>query len=325
MSTDTQPRRVLFLVTTPIWEKLDWVLHKIDSELPKATANPAGQPATVWHDKTSSPSASIPTIEPHASFTKHFALGAMDEDDWEDSDLTVVQKLGKAYFWQHLGSSHCPSSSEARHVGAWKEEDIRKIAGIQFLGWTEKSNDVITDDYCSKLLKGWSYLPVWWNCQAFATRLAFLVVELETYRNLVARLAKQLHQHIVHWVISCRDKKLIEVADAAGRFGLECWVNGIFSGFFCPPAAPVCGAGAVGCLLVFFGTSLTVAAYRFIDATRSKGFQKNMKRLQGTFPLLEQLHTHICDPERGMDFSEQPYVDRVEDADDDIGDYSDDL
>jgi len=30
MSTDTQ-RRVLFLVTTPVSESLDWVLYKIDS------------------------------------------------------------------------------------------------------------------------------------------------------------------------------------------------------------------------------------------------------------------------------------------------------
>jgi len=38
ISAEKERRHVLFLVTTPIWEKLDWVLYKIDTKLSKATA-----------------------------------------------------------------------------------------------------------------------------------------------------------------------------------------------------------------------------------------------------------------------------------------------
>jgi len=69
----------------------------------------------------------------------------MDEKDWDDPDLTMMEKFGKTCFWQHLGSSHSPSSSTAREVGTWEDEDIRKIEAIQFLGWTRKSNKVITE------------------------------------------------------------------------------------------------------------------------------------------------------------------------------------
>lgn len=133
MSTD-QRTRVLFLVTTPLSKSLDWVLCQIDS----ATRVGTGPTEEVdWHD-TSSP-VSIPTIKPDLSFTKHLALGVMDREDWDDPSLTNLQRLSRAYFWEHRGPSQ-----EALQGGNWKEEDICTIEAVQFLGCTEKSNETIT-------------------------------------------------------------------------------------------------------------------------------------------------------------------------------------
>jgi hypothetical protein len=103
MSTDTQ-RRVLFLVTTPVSESLDWVLYKIDSA---TRESPLPTQEVDWDD-TSDPITSIPTIKPTLSFTRHLALGAMDKEDWDDTSLTNLQRFSKAYFWEHRGSSNEP-------------------------------------------------------------------------------------------------------------------------------------------------------------------------------------------------------------------------
>ena len=130
----------MFLVTTPVSESLDWVLYKIDS----ATRESPPPTQEVDWDDTSDPITSISTIKPTLSFTRHLALGAMDKEDWDDTSLTNLQRFSKAYFWEHRGSSN-----EPRQGNGWGEKEIRSIEAIQFLGWTEKPNEIITEECTS--------------------------------------------------------------------------------------------------------------------------------------------------------------------------------
>jgi len=75
------------------------------------------------------------------SSTRHLALSAMDKEDWDDPNLTNLQRLSKADFWEHRGSSN-----EPRQGNGWGEKEIRSIEAIQYLGWTEKSNETITEE-----------------------------------------------------------------------------------------------------------------------------------------------------------------------------------
>lgn len=282
----------MFLVTTPVSESLDWVLHKIDSA---TRGNTCPTQEVDWHD-TSSPISSIPTIKSHLSFTRHLTLGVMDQKDWDDPSLTNMQRFSKAYFWEHRGPW-----KEPRQGNSWEGGDICKIEAIQFLGWTEKPNETITEKCvsfnshikftgisliptstadCSVLLKGWVYLPVWWNCQSFATRLAFLVVELETFRDVVAVLAHQLHTHIVNWIISRRDQTFFKVFHSAWCAGVGPWTGTAVSALVFPPAAAVFAAGFVGFWCVCAGTGVTVSVYKNIDEKRLKKFRANMKQLE---------------------------------------------
>jgi hypothetical protein len=68
----------------------------------------------------------------------------MDRKDWEDVDLTPLQKFSRARFWEHLGSTCDP-----RQGGAWKKENICSIEAVEFLGWTDKSDKTISDECAS--------------------------------------------------------------------------------------------------------------------------------------------------------------------------------
>lgn len=107
MSADTQTR-VVFLVTTPISESIDRCLYEL---LQGIDGNRIRTQKIDWDD-TSSPVSSIPTINPHLSFTGHFALGVMDRNDWDDPTLTNLQRFHKASFWEHRGS--IPAGSHGR-------------------------------------------------------------------------------------------------------------------------------------------------------------------------------------------------------------------
>lgn len=65
----------------------------------------------------------------------------MDRKDWEDHDLTPLQKFRRARFWEHRGPKRI-----ARQGGVWKEEDICSIEAVEFLGWTDKSDETISTE-----------------------------------------------------------------------------------------------------------------------------------------------------------------------------------
>jgi len=273
--------RVLFLVATPLSDSLDWVLCKLNT----ATSSTGQQ---VNWDSTSEPDSSIPRITDYLSFDKHYAVGVMDRKDWGDSKLTLLEKFTRAHFWEHRGPS-----SEPRAGGAWDEKDIQSIQSLQFLGGCYKSDEIISKDYSSRLLEKWAYLPVWWNCQSFATRLAFLLVESKDFRHRIASLAADLHVQIVERVISFREETLRTAGNYAGGAAIGTWVCAAVSSVFFPPAAGVFAAGFVGAWCVGAGEAAISDIYHHIDEKRVKQFLVNMKELETRFSSLRDFHIYI--------------------------------
>jgi len=120
-------------------------------------------------------------------------------------------------------------------------------------------------------------------------------VELETFQDLAARLAKQLHEHIVGWVISRREEKLLKGIDI-GFEGI--WGSGagvLVLGYIFPPSGVVFLAGFIGSWSLSFGSILTGVIYGGIDAARHKKFRENMERLEDDFPSLKRFHAYIRD------------------------------
>jgi hypothetical protein len=131
MSDNTQTR-VLFLVATLLSDSLDW-LCKLQTTT-RSTAPPVD-----WHSASDS-CFSFPRITAHLCFARHYAVGVMDRNKWDDPHLPHLERFEKARFWEHLGSSCNPRKGEE-----WGHKDIRSIEAIEFLGWTDKTNDTISE------------------------------------------------------------------------------------------------------------------------------------------------------------------------------------
>jgi hypothetical protein len=153
---------------------------------------------------------------------------------------------------------------------------------------------VLVADF-SVLFEKWTYLPVWWNCQSFATRLAFLLVELETFRERIASLARELQDQIIQRVISTREATFGKVYNYAGRAGLGTWTGTAITGIACPPIAGIFAVGFVGAWCVGAGVAVASNTYHQIDRKRVKEFRANMEQLEARFPLLRQLHGYILE------------------------------
>lgn len=172
------------------------------------------------------------------------------------------------------------------------------------LTWsTEKSElsltRVIPIADSSALLENWTYLPVWWNCQSFATRLAFLLADLHIFRDSIAQLARELHVQIVRRVISKREETMKKVNKFAGGAAIGSWVGGAITTFACPPMVGVFVVGYVGSWCICAGVSIASEVYYYVDHKRSRGFRVNMERLEAKFPLLRRLHRSISEPVHG--------------------------
>lgn len=164
---------------------------------------------------------------------------------------------------------------------------ISRVANISLITKTPATAD------SSILLQGWTYLPVWWNCQSFATRLAFLVVELETFRDRAAALARELHTELVQWVSSRRDLIFSKAITSGFFMSVGSWTGAAVSSVIFPQAFPVFIGGFIGgwCVAISMGVSDTI--FYDIDASSRKRFRANLEQLETRFPSLRQFHSSL--------------------------------
>lgn len=70
------------------------------------------------------------------------AVLAMDNDVYYNSQYTLLEKVRKAVFWEHLG----PESKETDGMAStWTDNDIKSILAIEPLGGTHLSDDEINE------------------------------------------------------------------------------------------------------------------------------------------------------------------------------------
>jgi len=136
---------------------------------------------------------------------------------------------------------------------------------------------------------------MWWNCQSFATQLAFLLVEMDIFRSVIASLSRSILSDCLQQAIPRRDQ-LLETANrqswyaALGSFTCLLAFGAISS---CPPLEAVM---VPVYLITFAGGVLsgqTHDLYRQLDVRRFDEFRANMIQLEARFPVLGELHHHL--------------------------------
>lgn len=197
----TTGTRALFLVATPLSDRLDWVLCKLQ------VTTPSTAPPINWHGPSGPPS-SHPSITTRLCFAIHSAVGVMD---WIErtgrirtsrlyrgsAKHTSGSTLGRAAMRGEAKPGRKRTSARSRLSNSLDGLiSLAKLFPINAsptsLGTTwgslerEREREalltpMVLNVYCSALLQNWTYRPVWWNCQSIATRLVFLLAELQTF------------------------------------------------------------------------------------------------------------------------------------------------
>ncbi|EXJ73263.1 uncharacterized protein A1O5_03023 [Cladophialophora psammophila CBS 110553] len=72
---------------------------------------------------------------------RHMALFVIDDDVYYDPELTIMEKLQEAVFWEHTGSGSSESDGMAKR---WDEAAILKILAIEPVGDTSLCNEIIS-------------------------------------------------------------------------------------------------------------------------------------------------------------------------------------
>jgi len=105
---------------------------------------PAAQPVD-W-DSASSNIDSVLRIFDHLCCVRYYAVAVVDNEVWDDPDLTPLAKLLRASYWEHPGASSSSASwfaswsyssrfsSSSSAASTWGEEEIRSIEAIEDLG-----------------------------------------------------------------------------------------------------------------------------------------------------------------------------------------------
>jgi len=138
--------RVLFLVATPLSASLDSILCLSQPGVR------SGADRIDWNNVSGSLSQNLlPEITHHLCAARHYALGVMNRAVWEDMGLSHLDKFRKAKFWEHRGPRWSASGGMARTDGEWGEKEIWAIEAIQYLGGTDKSDTIITNECMSGL------------------------------------------------------------------------------------------------------------------------------------------------------------------------------
>uniref|UniRef100_A0A0B7KIR1 Uncharacterized protein n=1 Tax=Bionectria ochroleuca TaxID=29856 RepID=A0A0B7KIR1_BIOOC len=198
-SPEERKSRVVFLVARPLNENIDRILRALRVVDPPADTHLAEHVTNV------------PTTIDNVSVATHLAVGLLDEDDWKSEALTLPEKLQKAQFWEHMGAGMSGSITKIPWSGIpgagreWIPQDIDSIQAIEVLGRIHTANSEVLNEIFAQLWDGWVYLPVWWNCQDFAIRLAYLFITTDEARRTLVNLARIFRERIVEMLVSARN------------------------------------------------------------------------------------------------------------------------
>ncbi|KAK9443979.1 hypothetical protein VB005_02505 [Metarhizium brunneum] len=192
------------------------------------------------------------------SFLYH--VGSLGGEPSRTPDLRIAPIVGNvclletfkaARRWEHAGwarsgssisgtSNSGPSANGSSKVGRagrceqWNEKSVESIQAVQKLGEVERTDDDISHQVFDPLFQDWEYYPVWWNCQDFAIRLAYLLLKAnkEACETLV-RLAREFRQQIVERIAEVRGRNMglftrLKAQDVFDRRRFDWWLTNMW-------------------------------------------------------------------------------------------------
>lgn len=137
-NTNSTKTRAVVLVARPLRRLVDLPLRKL-CRAARTTAQPI--------DWTSANISSLPTIQDNKCYARHLALAVVDLSVWSDNSATVLDKLRRARFWEHRGSTSLFKKAKSGKAGngeVWGDVDIMAIEAIEYVGEIYHSDHVIS-------------------------------------------------------------------------------------------------------------------------------------------------------------------------------------
>jgi hypothetical protein len=136
----------VLLITTPVGKSFQSIVRAIGRE-------PLPSPHVDW---SSFENCTLPDLKSRMKFTTHYALCVIDCDDWDDNDLSLLDKFRGARFWDHPGDKTMSASSQSSRSNSsmgpadlnacmiWSDASISQIDSGEEIGRTDMSDDEIT-------------------------------------------------------------------------------------------------------------------------------------------------------------------------------------
>ncbi|UPK97381.1 hypothetical protein LCI18_008316 [Fusarium solani-melongenae] len=287
-SNEPRTKRIVMLISRSLSSATDNVLYTIGLATPSPTES-------LFHE-TENPEP-LPNVVNTVCFATHLAVGVLDMSLWTNKENTLLQRMLGVTYWEHLGdisgssinsgassitsSSSASSSGNNKKGNRWEEKEIRSIKAIEIIGITTLCDDAILRNVFDQLMKGWRYLPSWWNCQDFAVHLAYLLCETEDACNtlvMVARSFRLQHVQRLSWEFS------------AGR-----WSNPSARASSTPIPFPE-NVGIDPFASSSFGLwSLTRGIKRYINRGKFKSWLGRLRQLEDRIPALEPFHFRLLE------------------------------
>ncbi|KID81288.1 hypothetical protein MGU_11349 [Metarhizium guizhouense ARSEF 977] len=225
------PKRIVLLISQKLDESVDSFLYRV---------------GTLGGEPSRPPNPRIAPIVGNVWFASHLSVSLVDADAWENADLSLLETFKAARRWEHggwvssgssiSGTSNGGSSNVGRagRCEQWNEKSVESIQAIQKLGEVERTDDDISHQVFDPLFKDWEYYPVWWNCQEFAIRLAYLLLKAnkEACETLV-RLAREFWQQIIERITDARDRNMglftrLKAQDVFDRRRFDWWLTNMW-------------------------------------------------------------------------------------------------
>ncbi|KIX98876.1 uncharacterized protein Z520_05337 [Fonsecaea multimorphosa CBS 102226] len=264
--------RKILLIAMAVGQKY----QKIAEGLSLVGIDLAPSPSSIDWSKTSDMS-SLPRISAaKLDIAVHYAIAVMEKSVYYDSRFSMSKKMRDAKVWEHVGGDG-QDVIEAGDSHCLGKEDLHNIYAIKEVGETKLSDTQISEKFYRKLMTGWEYFSLWWNCHDLAIRLAYLIVsdksnEPQSPRRFLAKLLVRLKNDML---------QAVRHAISIGHGAILPCIGGImtFGAFF----LPVVSATWIAILL----------GVQCLEEVGTQGMDKcreYIKRLQEDFPSLDELH-----------------------------------
>ncbi|OJJ69489.1 hypothetical protein ASPBRDRAFT_76971 [Aspergillus brasiliensis CBS 101740] len=189
-------------------------------------------PLTEWYRKQSE---SLPTP---LRFIRHYAVCLVPEATWTDETTELLHKFQHGSFFELTGPNMVDKEGDAV---CWGEEKVRSIDGIVEIGLVSYDSETISE-------RSWGrYDTIWWNCSAFAIRLACMILPDLDQKELLRRL--------LLFVCESRLRTLeFAMSDSHGDICLKSLASGLVSWVGVAGSALLTGAAPVVLMTAFMGS-----------------------------------------------------------------------